>query len=137
MDKTTKTVEKSQKEHNPQPKQTSGAGYCCSDTLFTETKAALPTGRKWSSADPRQINNNNKSNRVKRRKSRFVSISSLRIELSPTCTLKWSGRNRVQITCSISSAYEVRGVVCHVVRRDRSGIKFDRVENDSILALFY
>ena len=30
--------------------------------------------------------------------------SSLRRELSPTRALKWPGRNRVQITCNISSA---------------------------------
>ena len=54
-------------------------------------------------------------------------LTSLRRELSPTRTLKWSGRNRVQITCNTSGAYHVQHVVCHVVRRDSSAIKIDRV----------
>ena len=33
----------------------------------------------------------------------FFSVSSLRRELSPAHTLKWSGRNRVQITCMLSA----------------------------------
>ena len=43
-------------------------------------------------------------------------------------TLKWPGRNRVQITCNTSSAYHVQPAVCHLVRRDSSAIKFDRVD---------
>ena len=43
----------------------------------------------------------------------FLTISSLRREASPTRTLKWPGRNRVQITCSTSSAYHVQHVVLH------------------------
>ena len=38
-------------------------------------------------------------------------MSSLRRELSPTRTLKWPGRNHVQITCNTSSAYHVQHVV--------------------------
>ena len=68
---------------------------------------------------------------MERRKSRFffffLTISSLRRELFPTRTLKWPGRSHVQITCNTSSAYHVQHVVCHVVRRDSSAIKFDRV----------
>ena len=73
------------------------------------------------------INNNN---RIQRRYSRFFTISSQRRELSPTRTLKWPGRNRVQITCNTSRAYHVQVsyVTCHLVRRDSSAIKFDRVE---------
>ena len=56
------------------------------------------------------INNNN---RIQRRYSRFFTISSQRRELSPTRTLKWPGRNRVQITCNTSSAYHVQ-VSCYV-----------------------
>ena len=33
---------------------------------------------------------------------------------------KWPGRNRVQITCNTL-------ITCHVVRRDSSAMKFDRV----------
>ena len=32
---------------------------------------------------------------------------------SPTCTLKWPGHNRVQITCNTSGAYHVQHVVLH------------------------
>ena len=46
-------------------------------------------------------------------------------------------RNRVQITCNTLSAYHVQHIVCHVVRRDSSAIKFDRVQIAFILALFY
>ena len=50
-------------------------------------------------------------NRIQRCNSRFLTISSLRRKLSPTRTLKWPGRNRVQITCNTSSAYHVQHVV--------------------------
>ena len=55
-------------------------------------------------------NNNNNNNRIPRRNEIFT-ISSLRHEQSPTRTLKWPGRNRVQITCNTSSAYHVQHVV--------------------------
>ena len=42
-------------------------------------------------------------------------------------TLKWPGRNRVQITCNFSGAYHVQHLVCHVVRRYSTAIKFDRL----------
>ena len=54
-----------------------------------------------------------------------------------THTLCWPGRNRVQITCSTWSAYHVPHVVCHVVRRDSSAIRFDTVEIAFILPFFY
>ena len=56
-------------------------------------------------------NNNNNNNRIQRRYSRIFTISSQRRELSPTRTLKWPGRKRVQITCNTSSAYHVQHVV--------------------------
>ena len=67
----------------------------------------------------------------------FLTIFSLRRELSPTHTLKWPRNNRVKITCNTPSAYHVQRVVCHLVRRDSSAIKFDRVEIVFILALLY
>ena len=79
--------------------------------------------------------NNNNNNRTERGNSRFSTISSLRRELTPTRTLKWPGRDRVQITCNTSSAYHVQPAVCHLVRRDSSAIKSDRVEIAFILAL--
>ena len=43
----------------------------------------------------------------------IFTISSMRRELSPTRTLKWSGRNHVQITCNTSSVYHAKHAVCH------------------------
>ena len=37
------------------------------------------------------------NNRIQKRYSRFFTISSQRRKLSPTCTLKWPGRNRVVV----------------------------------------
>ena len=79
-------------------------------------------------------NNNDNNDCTEGRKSRFFAISSMRRELSPTCTLKWPGRNRVQITCNISSAYRMQHVKCRVVRRDSSAVKFDTAEIAFILA---
>ena len=81
--------------------------------------------------------NNNNNNCIQRRSSRFFTNSSLRRELSPTRTLKWPRHNRVKITCNTSSAYHVQCVACHIVRRDSSAIKFNRVEIAFILALLY
>ena len=39
--------------------------------------------------------------------------------------------------CNTLSAYHMQRVVYHLVRRDSSAIKFDRVEIASILALLY
>ena len=58
-------------------------------------------------------NSNNNNNRIQRRYSRFFTISSQRRELSPTRTLQWPGRSRVQITCNTSNAYHVQ-VSCYV-----------------------
>ena len=43
----------------------------------------------------------------------------------------------MKITCNTSSAYHVQRVACHVVRRDSSAVKFDRVEIAFILALLH
>ena len=51
-------------------------------------------------------NNNNNNNRIQRCYSRFFTISSQRREPSPTRTLKWPGRNRVQITCNTQTQKE-------------------------------
>ena len=59
------------------------------------------------------IHNDNKDNHIQRCNLRFFTISSLRCEPSPTRTLKWPGQNRVQITCSTSSAYHVQHVMLH------------------------
>ena len=57
-----------------------------------------------------QINNNN---RIQRHYSSFYTISSQRCKLSPTHTIKWTGRNRVQLTCNTSSADHMQ-VSCYV-----------------------
>ena len=51
--------------------------------------------------------------------------------------LKWPGHNHVQITCNASNASHVRHVVCHLVQRDNSAVKFNRVSVAFILALVY
>ena len=56
-----------------------------------------------------QLGNNN--NRIESRNLRFFTISSLRRKPSPMCTLKWPGRNCVQITCNTSSAHHVLHIV--------------------------
>ena len=61
--------------------------------------------------DHNNNNNNNNNSRIERRTSRFLTISSLRRERSPTRSLKWPGRIRVQITCNTSSAYPVQHAV--------------------------
>ena len=53
------------------------------------------------------------NNRIQRRYSGFFTISSQHHKLSPTRTLKWPRRNRVQITCNTSSAFHVQ-VSCYV-----------------------
>ena len=62
------------------------------------------------------INYNNNNNRIQRHNSRFFKVqsrffSSLCREPSPTCTLKWPMRNRVQITCNTSSAHHMQHVM--------------------------
>ena len=52
---------------------------------------------------------------IQRRYSRFFTISSKRRELSPSRTLKWPRRNRVQITCNTSSADHVQHVVSRAI----------------------
>ena len=70
-------------------------------------------------------------------KGAIFTISSLRHKLSPTRTLKWPGCNRVQITCNTSSTCHVQPVVCHLVQRDSSAIKFDRVEIAFLFELIF
>ena len=56
-------------------------------------------------------NNTHNNNRTERRNLRFFTLSSQRRELSPTHTLKWPGRNHVQIMCNTSSTYHVQHVI--------------------------
>ena len=81
-------------------------------------------------------NNENDNDGIERRNLRFFTDSSLWCELYTSCMLKWPGRNCVQTTCNALGAHHVQLVMCHVVRRDSSAIKFDRVEITFIFALF-
>ena len=65
---------------------------------------------------------------IKRYNSRLFTISSLYCELCPACVLKWSWCSCVQITCNTSHTSCVRCVLCHMVQRDNSAIKFCKVE---------
>ena len=56
---------------------------------------------------------------------------------SLTNILKWPGRSRVQTMCNTSSTYHAQHVVCHIVRKDNSATKFDRVKIAFISTLFY
>ena len=84
-------------------------------------------------------NNNNNNNRIQRHHSRFFIISSLRRKPSPNTYAQvarvQSCVNHMQHIESLSRAKCC--VACHVVRRDSSATKFDRVEITFILALFY
>ena len=96
------------------------------ESLVTETEPRIA------------INSNNNNNHIQRRYSRFFTISSKRRELSPTRALKWPGRSRVQITCKCPALITCKcHVTCHLVQRDSSAVKFDRVEITFISALFY
>ena len=67
----------------------------------------------------------NDNTRIERHSSRFMSSS-----LRPNCLqhiLEWPEHNCVQIMCNTLSTYHVQHVVCHVVRRDSSVIKSDKV----------
>ena len=74
---------------------------------------------------------------IERCNSCFITISSLCHKLSPTRTLKWLGRNHVQITWNAWGTHHMQHAKRHGVRRDSSDIKFDRDEIAFILALFY
>ena len=82
-------------------------------------------------------NNNDNNDCIERCNLRFFLIASLHCGLSPTHMLKWPGRNCVQIMCNLSGAHQVQHVVCHMVWRDSSAKKFDKVEIAYILASFY
>ena len=82
-------------------------------------------------------NNNDKNNSNERPNSTVFLQSPHCAAKSPTCTLKWLWSNRAQITCNTSSAYHVQRAVCHLVRRDSSAVKFDRVEKAFILAFYF
>ena len=67
----------------------------------------------------------------------FFTISSLRREPSSTCTLKWPGRNRVQITCNTSSAYHMQHVVLRVTWYKGTAQLLSLTESKSLLFQLY
>ena len=87
-----------------------------------------------------RVNDDNNSH-IERRDSRFSQ--------SPHCAancLQYAQMARPkscanhaqqQITCNTSSSYHVQHVVYHVVRRNSSAIKLDKIEIAFILVLFY
>ena len=95
--------------------------FCCMSTLETKLfSASLLDEVCWCDVNERTcvpfasavINNNN--NLIQRLYLRFFfTVSSQRCELSPARTLKWPGRNRVQIMCNTSSGYHMQ-VSCYV-----------------------
>ena len=95
--------------------------------LAISPSAGILTQRSLS-LDSVTPENDDDDDRIDRQNSRFFFlVSSLCRELSPTRTLKWPRRNRVQITSSTSGGHHVEHVACHVVRRDSSAIRFNRV----------
>ena len=66
----------------------------------------------------------------------YLAIS-LHCKLPPIHTLKWPGRSSMHITCNTLIAYHVQHAMCHLVGRDSSDTKFDRVEIAFIWALLY
>ena len=119
------TPKKSRRKRDSNP----GSSALEADALPLGQRGGLPRTGKTSRGQPscrwqddiaknvgttrNNNNNNNNDNRIQRRYSRFFTISSQRRELSPTRTVKWPGRNRVQITCDTSSAHHVQ-VSCYV-----------------------
>ena len=67
----------------------------------------------------------------------YFTISSLRLEPSPTRTLKRPGRNRVQITCNTSSAHHVQHVVIRATRYKGTAQLLNMTEFKSYLFEFY
>ena len=61
----------------------------------------------------RRLNLYDDNNHIQRHNLRFLTIFSLHREPSLTRTLKWPGRNCVQITCNTRSAYHVQHVMLH------------------------
>ena len=102
--------------------------------LSTITLVAFsPLSIEWVRSNENEVYHTNKSQQY--------TISSLPLELphelSPTRLLKWARHNHVQIKWNTSSTNRLQHIVCHVVRRNSSAIKYDRVSIAFILALFY
>ena len=108
---------------NPRRRASENTTYQNS-TIQAPTETRTGTLALWQAREsdmPHTKADNNSDNiddSAKRRNSQFVTLSSLRRELSQTRTLMWTGRNREQITCNTSDVYHVQHVVCHAVRRD-------------------
>ena len=93
----------------------------------------MPTRRSDDGDNDDSHNNND----TEMSKSRFFTISSLLRQLSPSHTLKWPGRNRVQITWNTSTAYHMQYDARRVERRGTSAIKLDGADITFISTLFH
>ena len=62
----------------------------------------------------RVISQYNDKSDTERRSLRWLTISPLRRVLSPTRTVKWLGRNSMQIAYNTPDAYHVQHV-CHMI----------------------
>ena len=77
------------------------------------------------------ISNNNNNNRIQRHYSRFfTTVWNVRSSGPGAIVCKSRATHRALVTCKCH-------VTCHLVWRDSSAIKFDRVEIAFIWALFY
>ena len=76
------------------------------------------------------------SSDIRRGNSRFLQ-SPLGQELSTALILKRPGCSCVKSMCNILDAYHMQDAECHVVGRDSSAVKFDRVKIAFVLALFH
>ena len=78
--------------------------------------------------------NNNNSNCIERCNLRFLQSPQCAANCLQHARSSGPGRNRAQIMCNTSSDYHVQHALRHLVGRDSSAVKFDRVEIAFILA---
>ena len=90
--------------------------------------------------DNNNNNNNNTCNsRIQRRKSRFffLQIPHRAANRLQHRTLKWPGRNRVQITCNTLSAYHVQHFVLRATLYEGTAQLLSLAEFESHFFEFY
>ena len=91
----------------------------------------------WLAGIQENNNNNDDNNRTERRNSRLFTITPLRREPSPTRTLKWPRRNRVQITCNTLGAYHVQHAVLCAMWYEGTAQLYSLTEFKSLLFELY
>ena len=105
------------------------ASWCCSD-CFSWFRKVVSHVSIWPSQVTGcdrgvmtlsvQRSHDDNNNHIQRHNSRFLRISSLCRELSPTCMLKWPGRNHVQIISNTESAYHGQNVALRAMWYERT-----------------